>query len=267
MRLLVSVRSAKEAGSALVGGADFIDAKEPLNGALGAVPVDVLQQVCRVVASRRPVTAALGDAVGAKHVEQQTRQFADAGVVFAKVGLAGIGNRAEAFALIQAAVRGAASARSQCGVVAVAYQDARTVGSIGRDAVLQVASETGASGILLDTANKTGPGLSSLVERGELELWVNKAHKAGLFVALAGKLTAADLPLAFDVGADIVGVRGAACEGGRTGRIAPNLVEALRQQCETLASSCVKSAISVRAVDQIMRGERVGPASDKMTNA
>jgi len=42
MRLLVSVRDASEARAALAGGAGIIDAKEPLNGPLGAVSSDVL---------------------------------------------------------------------------------------------------------------------------------------------------------------------------------------------------------------------------------
>src|SRR5437773_9115409 len=62
MRLLVSVTCAAEALAALAGGADLIDAKDPLAGALGAVSADVLREIYAVVADRRPVTAALGDA-------------------------------------------------------------------------------------------------------------------------------------------------------------------------------------------------------------
>ena len=42
MRLLVSVRNAEEAESALQGGADILDAKEPANGALGKVDATTL---------------------------------------------------------------------------------------------------------------------------------------------------------------------------------------------------------------------------------
>ena len=38
-------------------------------------------------------------------------------------------------------------------------------------------------------------------------------------VALAGRLRRTDLAIARDAGADIAGVRGAACEGGRTGTV------------------------------------------------
>ena len=50
MRLLVSVSSAAEASAALAGGADVIDAKDPLAGALGAVSADVLREIHAIVA-------------------------------------------------------------------------------------------------------------------------------------------------------------------------------------------------------------------------
>jgi uncharacterized protein (UPF0264 family) len=48
---------------------------------------------------------------------------------------------------------------------------------------------------------------------------VARARGAGLIAALAGQLTASDLPFVRDVGASIAGVRGAACDEGRTGHI------------------------------------------------
>jgi uncharacterized protein (UPF0264 family) len=52
-----------------------------------------------------------------------------------------------------------------------------------------------------------------------------------LLVALAGKLTADDLAFVRDAGADIAGVRGAACDGGRTGRVSSDKVALLRELC------------------------------------
>jgi (5-formylfuran-3-yl)methyl phosphate synthase len=64
-----------------------------------------------------------------------------------------------------------------------------------------------------------------------LARWVAQAHDAGLLVALAGKLTADDLSFVRDAGADIAGVRGAACDGGRTGRVSSDKVAQLRTMC------------------------------------
>jgi uncharacterized protein (UPF0264 family) len=85
--------------------------------------------------------------------------------------------------------------------------------------------------VLLDTANKSGPSLRGLVAPDTLAAWVAKAHEAGLLVALAGQLTADDLAFVRDAGADIAGVRGAACDGGRTGRVASDRVRLLRALC------------------------------------
>src|SRR5439155_997913 len=54
------------------------------------------------------------------------------------------------------------------------------------------------------------------------------AGAAGLFAARAGGLSGPDLARARSLGADVVGVRGAACVGGRTGRVSRARVAALR---------------------------------------
>jgi uncharacterized protein (UPF0264 family) len=82
---------------------------------------------------------------------------------------------------------------------------------------------------LLDTAIKSGPGLRHLIAPGILERWVAAAHGAGLIVAMAGKLTLDDLPVIRDTGADIAGVRGAACEAERSSRVVEARVRALSQ--------------------------------------
>jgi HAE1 family hydrophobic/amphiphilic exporter-1 len=63
MRLLVSAAGARDARAAVDGGADIVDAKDPSAGAIAAVTLDVFREIADAVAGRRPVTAALGDAV------------------------------------------------------------------------------------------------------------------------------------------------------------------------------------------------------------
>jgi len=83
MRLLVSVRNASEAGSALAGGADIIDAKEPLNGPLGAVSSDVLHRIASTVGNAAPVSAALGE-ISEDDVLDRAVAARQAGVTFVK---------------------------------------------------------------------------------------------------------------------------------------------------------------------------------------
>ena len=81
LRLLVSVTNAAEASAAVAGGADVIDAKNPLAGALGAVSPDTLRDIHATVAGVRLVTAAIGDAADETEVERTAGTFAGAGGV------------------------------------------------------------------------------------------------------------------------------------------------------------------------------------------
>jgi hypothetical protein len=228
MRLLVSVASAADALAALAGGADIIDAKDPQAGALGAVHLEVLRAIHAVVAGRRPVTAALGDAASESAIERAAHAFTAAGAELVKVGF--LGSPAERIPrLVSAAVRGTKTGGRDAGVVAVAYADAERAASLPE--LLEWAA-LGAQGVLLDTADKSGPGLRALVAPHTLAAWVTRAHEAGLLVALAGQLTADDLAFVREAGADIAGVRGAACHGGRAGRVAADRVRLLRTLCE-----------------------------------
>ena len=225
MRLLVSVRDAAEAAAARAGGADIIDAKEPASGALGAVDLITFGHIVAEVAGSRAVTAALGDAVDERAIARTADAFARAGASLVKIGFAGIASRARVTALLAAARDGATA---DAGVIATAYADADRVASLDPFAMIDAAARASATGILLDTADKQGPGLTGLVSQERLSAWVRIAHEARLLVALAGKLNADDLGCVIDAGADIVGVRGAACDRGRTGQIAAARVRALR---------------------------------------
>ena len=226
MKLLVSVRDAIDASAALAGGADIIDAKEPASGALGAVDLATFQHIVAAVADARPVTAALGDAVDERAIAHTADAYATAGARLVKIGFAGITSRTRVASLVAAARDGAAG--TCAGVIATAYADADRVASLDPFAMIDAAVRAGSTGILLDTADKQGPGLTGLISQERLYSWVRTAHDARLLVALAGKLTADDLGDVSDAGADIVGVRGAACDRGRTGQIAAARVRALR---------------------------------------
>jgi len=230
MRLLVSVAHATDAAAALAGGADLIDAKDPTGGALAAVTPDTFAAIVAAIAGARPVTAALGNAIDEDTVERAARDFGQAGARFVKIGFAGIASGDRVGVLAKAAVRGArAGSSGQCGVVAVAFADADRAVGLAPFALVAEAARAGAEGLLLDTADKSGPGLRDLMEAAALAAFVSSVREAGLFVALAGRLTAGDLPFVRDAGADIAGVRGAACDGGRGGQVSAERVRQLQQ--------------------------------------
>ena len=228
MRLLVSVVDAGEARAAAAAGADIIDVKNPAEGSLGAPSPSVIADIRAAVPAALPVSAAIGDmpnlpgtaalaALGAAH----------SGAAFVKVGLWGASTEADAVALLRAVREAAPDAV----VVAGAYADARRVphAPLAPELLPRVARAAGVDVCLLDTAVKDGRGLLDWLSPEALTALVDEAHELGLEVALAGALRAEDLPVVRATGADIAGVRSAACAGGRrTGSLDPARVRALR---------------------------------------
>jgi uncharacterized protein (UPF0264 family) len=226
MQLLVSVAGPAEARAALRGGADVIDAKDPRHGTLGPVPLHGLAAIGAAVGGTRPLSAALGDAASEEAVAAAVAAAASVGVAFVKVGFAGVTSAARARRLAVAAQRKAAGVGGTR-LVLVAYADWSHVESLVPAQVVAVAADAGAAGVLLDTARKTAP-LFAIESPASVAAWVAAAHTAGLFAALAGGLSGWDFASVRSLGADVVGVRGAACVGGRTGRVSRTRVAVLR---------------------------------------
>lgn len=235
MRLLVSVRSAEEAKAALAGGAEIIDAKDPLQGALGAVEVSVLREIVRAVNGVRPVSAAMGDAGNVEVLLARARAAAEAGVAFVKVGFADVRDLDLVRARLRGVMDGVLLSSPPCAVVAVAYADWHEVGAAATSTVVAAAAAEGAMGVLVDTARKDGAGLFRCLGRAALESLVHEARARSLLVALAGRITCEDLVFAYEAGAEVVGVRGAACDGGRDGRVRESRVRDLMAARDLLA--------------------------------
>jgi hypothetical protein len=149
-----------------------------------------------------------------------------------KVGLWGTSTTDEAVAVLRAvrdAIDGGAT------VIAAAYADAERVsgGPLPPGSVVEAARRAGAGGCLLDTAVKDGRGLFEWLSPESLEALVAEGHAAGLEMALAGALRAQDLSLVRATGADIAGVRSAACrDGRRTAPLDAERIRRLRAVCE-----------------------------------
>lgn len=217
MRLLVSVRDVREAQAAVRGGAEIVDAKDPRRGALGPVTPRTLARIRAAVPCGIPVSAALGDAADDYPVPP--------GVAYVKVGLRNVQDAEHAQVLANRAARRAAEAGAE--LVLVAYADATRAGSLPPLAVPAIAAAVGARGVLLDTAFKDRGNLFDLLDVARVAQWIAAARAAGMFTALAGGLSEPSLRTALALGADIVGVRGAACDGGRMGRVSVARVAAL----------------------------------------
>ena len=85
---LASVASADEARIASEQGADFIDAKDPRVGALGALAPESVRQIVAEIGGRAPVGAVAGDLpMEPEIIVAAARALAATGVDYVKIGL------------------------------------------------------------------------------------------------------------------------------------------------------------------------------------
>jgi uncharacterized protein (UPF0264 family) len=96
-------------------------------------------------------------------------------------------------------------------VVASGYADAGRISTVDPLLVPKIAHEAQADIAMIDTAIKDGKSLFTFLTKPKLRRFVAAAHNYGLKAALAGSLQKEDLPLVHALGADVVGLRGAAC--------------------------------------------------------
>lgn len=236
VRLLVSVRDVEEALSAADAGADFIDLKEPADGALGALDPACIAQivgVLRVQHPATPISATVGDlaAQQASEILHRVQQVAACGVDFVKVGL---WPSASAPALVGALLDALAACAAR--VVPVLVVDD------GVDfALIQHALERRAfPALMVDTAAKREGSLLDRVPARTLAAFVERVRAHGAMAGLAGSLRADDVPALTALAPDFAGFRGAVSRGERTAALDPALVRELRRR---LASSAAARAL------------------------
>lgn len=242
MRLLVSVRTADEVEAALGGGADIIDAKEPAQGSLGPVSPEVLREISARVPASVPFSVALGDFTVPEAVRQAVagaRMTRPRAPTYLKLGFAGRRTEAGATTLVAAALDAAAAGAVPPVVVPVAYADHESGRSPAPEAVLRAAIAAGARALLVDTYLKEGKGLLDWIDLDRLRTLSADARSAGLLFAVAGSLDLAALDRLAGI-ADVVGVRGAACRGGREGRVDPIMVRRLRERLQNASPSFIQ---------------------------
>jgi (5-formylfuran-3-yl)methyl phosphate synthase len=232
MKLLVSVVDAAEARLAVAGGVDVVDVKNPAEGSLGAPAPGVIAQVRSVLPAERPLSAAIGDLPSLPGTAALAALgAARSGAAYVKIGLWGSSTTEQAVAVLRAAQD---AVGGDAEVVAVTYADAARVPSrpLPPRQLVAAARLAGVAGCLLDTSVKDGRGLLTWLAAAELAELVAEAHDAGLEMALAGELRAEDLPAVRATGADIAGVRSAACrDGRRTAPLDPERIALLRAVC------------------------------------
>ncbi|QEG36667.1 (5-formylfuran-3-yl)methyl phosphate synthase [Bythopirellula goksoeyrii] len=225
-KLLVSVRDVSEIEDAIAGGADWIDFKEPHDGPLGAVSSNQACQMVRVVDSRLPVSAALGELIDWQSAPSQ-QLLKIPGIDVVKLGLAGCASLRNWESTWQDLYQQAADHGKQ--MAAVAYADWSRAEAPSPDAVLEAAIKTGASYLLIDTWDKRSRSTLDCFNPEELAGLVKHVRSSEIRTVLAGNLRLADISSAVELETDILAVRGAACRGDRTDTINYQAVRAIKR--------------------------------------
>lgn len=228
---LVSVRDLSEAKVVANYGVDIVDLKEPSKGPLSPVSAAVWKQTVDWTAECStpiPLSAALGEFDQAIEIAAEV----PSGFSFAKMGAS---DAPDEGCLGQRWRRVKSRLPEKVELVAVAYADHRSASSIAVQRVFALASRLGISRVLIDTFDKSGPGVfEELGIETIIQLGI-QARRSRLWWAIAGKLNLlqwgevreafvqsgrpTDLP-------DCVGVRGDVCTGNRAGAICPNRLQA-----------------------------------------
>lgn len=204
-RLLASVTNADEAQAALEGGADIIDLKNPLQGALGALPLADIGKIVALMDGRRIISATVGDLpMEPSLLASAVKETAATGVDIVKIGLFGTQDHK---ACIEA-MRPLAAAGIK--IVAVLFADMTPDFSL-----LPRLAATGFHGVMLDTAVKDGQRLTSWLGPEALRLFVEQGRALRLLSGLAGSLAIDDVPALKVLAPDYLGFRGALCLGSK----------------------------------------------------
>jgi len=220
--LLVSVRSVAEAVAAVAGGAAIVDVKDPDQGPLGRASPAVAAAIGVAVARGSAWTLACGELTDggetiAAHVDRVVQCNGGNGdlPLAIKAGPAGL----DEVGWLRAFRQLANLLPQPIELVAVAYADWRAASCPEPGRLIRAAGEAGARAVLIDTFDKSAAGLLDVAGIETVVGWDTAGRRAGLAMAFAGRLSVGDVARLGPLVSATLGVRSAACEGGRMGRV------------------------------------------------
>lgn len=218
-QLLVSVADAQEAREAVENGADLIDVKDPTAGSLGAATVEKQREVIMAVASRFPVSVALGELLD---LPNNDKTKLPQPLAFAKVGLSHCRSNSDWLQRWRAWQQ---SLSANIQAVAVSYVDWQTCGAPSPGEIIQQLVVPSRCRILLfDTFDKRQGSLLDHCSLPVLRDLCASLRSHDCRIVLAGSLQLQLLPALLPLQADYVAVRGAVCREERTSRLSGALV-------------------------------------------
>ena len=220
--MLVSVKTPAEA--AIVAAADgvtVVDVKNPARGSLGFAGAAVTNSIAsEIAADEILLSVALGELQEFDFDEVNRIDWAH--VDFVKIGLSGFYEDPRWRSKLCGALANIPSRVRRVLVLYVDQVDAATANDM-----IQDAKEAGLSVVLLDTFDKSNGNTFAHWADNDVRSVFESAARRSLTTVLAGSIGLADLPRAFQSGADLIGVRGAVCDGDRDGSLSQQRLDNL----------------------------------------
>ena len=204
-KLLASVRSLDESHIVLNASADILDLKEPQQGALGALDVEIVREITNRYKKKCPISATAGDLPPDPQILiRKIEELADANVDYIKIGFFD----ETYFETCAGALRPLAQHHALIGVL---FAD-QLYDFEGPTRLLKNADFTG---VMIDTIDKSRGSILQFTDMQTLDRFVTVAHDLSMLCGIAGSLTLSDIESFASLGADYLGFRTALCENSR----------------------------------------------------
>lgn len=216
-RLLISVRNPYEAAIAWSSGVGILDLKEPSLGALGRVTdanVLSINHLRTSLGTSVPLSVAMGEWFERDHPSNMIDDIPVlSGVDYIKWGTSCASHLSHKQKWSKFLTQLEQNLHKLPLIVGVLYADADACQGLQLNELLKLKHLWTSKIVLIDTYNKTGPGLLDLCSVSQLQDIVAELHAHDFRVALAGKIQLHQIDELAAVPADIIGVRSAVCIG------------------------------------------------------
>ena len=203
-KLLISVRSAEEALLAQESGADFIDLKDPEQGALGALDLAVTASIIAALNEGCMISATIGDLpMIAEEIDSAIARRITLNIDYLKVGFFSASIE-EYFSCLEVIKHYTKLGHK---IIVVLFADIHYP-----DTLMNALSKANLAGLMLDTMYKNGKTLLDHYSDAEIERFIAQVRTDGRLVGLAGSLQIADVTKLKPYKPDYLGFRGGVCD-------------------------------------------------------
>jgi len=200
-QLLISVKNVKEALIALDAGADIIDLKDPDNGALGALNIDISANILQAISGAAIVSATVGEHHATlSDLIFDIRTRVELGADIVKIAVS------ELFYEADFMIEMAKLTNEGVKIVAVFFADE----SIDLN-LLKKSQQMGFFGAMLDTKSKQ-QNLLQVQAQSDLQTFRQKCNQHQLQYGFAGSLKSQDIVNLIKFNPTYIGFRGGVCE-------------------------------------------------------